>query len=219
MGFMSEFTTFEDLHKEIDRLPWKDDMSENRKSEYTSVDITKRLALRKNKETPDFQELLLEGDNLVFVYGTLKPGGSNHDLLRKSKWLGEGITLSDNYILRSGGGFPTVKQSASHLAGKVCGDVFAVDVLTMCELDRLEGNNTLYTRKKKFITLLDQEYKLQGGKTGRPNIECWMYLIPESDESFDGNWLGPSRMRSKNDGTSVRLYDWDATTARSLYNN
>lgn len=210
--------TIEEFAARIDaeageKLPWSDE----RIAASKDTKLTKELLRRRNKETPDFQELLLEGDNLVFAYGTLRPGGANYHLVKNSKWLGEGITLADNFILRSTGGFPTVKITKSHLAGKVCGDVYAVDALTMCELDRLEGNNTLYKRSKKFITMMDQEYPLAGGKTGRPNLECWMYLIPENDDSFDGNWLGTSRMRQKVDGSSVRLYDWDQITAKAVY--
>lgn len=208
---------FHDLDTLTD-VPWKDDMNENRISEYTDVHITRDLLKRKNDQTPDFHELVRNGDNLVLVYGTLKVGGANFHLLEGSKYLGEGTTLSDKFEMRSAKGFPVAKEKpSSKVCGRLSGDVFAVDALTMLELDHLEGNNTLYTRQKKWVTLLDQDYPLAGGKVGKMTQQCWIYLVPSSDTSYDGLWLSNSQSRLKGDGTSVRTYVWDAVKNKSLY--
>ena len=197
---------FWDKEELRDEAPWIDDMHHQNVKEHMSSCITKELLKRKNAQTPDFFELKARGDNLVFVYGTLRTGGSNFHLLEGSKYLGYAQTTSSNYILRRGRSFPIVKKSKLSYAGKIEGEVFAVDALTMCELDRLEGNNTFYTREEVFVTLDEQSYKLKDGKTGKPIVKAWIYLIPEDDTSFDEWFLGNSRKTKNSRGEDTRMY-------------
>jgi gamma-glutamylcyclotransferase (GGCT)/AIG2-like uncharacterized protein YtfP len=198
-----------DLEVLLDETPWTDDMHHQNVKEHMSSCTTKELLKRKNAQTPDFFELKARGDNFVFVYGTLRTGGSNFHLLEGSKYLGYAQTTSPNYILRRGRAFPMVKKSNLNYAGKVEGEVFAVDALTMCELDRLEGNNSFYTREEIFVTLDEQSYKLKDGKTGKPVVRAWIYLIPEDDTSLDDWFLGNSRKTKNLRGEDVRLYYFD----------
>jgi gamma-glutamylaminecyclotransferase len=73
----------------------------------------------------------------VFVYGTLKRGGSNHHFLAGQKFLGEART-EPGYNLYSLGDYPGMVRStdASH---DVTGEVWAVDAACLAELDELEG--------------------------------------------------------------------------------
>lgn len=196
------------MTKSLD-APWVDDLEQAIRQESHYSDMSKQLAKRKNDLTPDFQELKLRGDNLVFVYGTLRPKGMNSHLLEGDKYLGRGRTLTDKYILRDiRGKFPIVKDSTGSLRGKIEGDVFAVDALTMMELDYLEGNGTLYTRKERWIRLQDQHYGLKEGKSGTPVVKCWIYLISEQDKSFDNHWLGNSITTDDSKGEKFRTYRW-----------
>lgn len=199
-----------------DETPWVDDMHYQKVKEQMSSSTTKELLKRKNAQTPDFFHLKMRGDNLVFVYGTLRTGGSNSHLLGGSKYLGSAQTTSSYYILRRGRYFPVVKRSNLSYAGRVEGEVFAVDALTMCELDRLEGNNSFYTREEVFVTLDEQPYKLKDGKTGKPVVKAWMYLIPEDDTSIDDWFLGNSRKTKNSRGESTRIYYFDQPKFQTL---
>lgn len=197
--------------------PWVDDLEIAIRQESNYSDMTKQLRKRNTDLTPDFQELKLRGDNLVFVYGTLRPMGTNSYLLDGDKYLGRGRTLTDKYILRDiRGRFPIVKDSTGSLRGKIEGDVFAVDALTMLELDRLESNGILYTRKERWIRLQDQHYNLKQGKSGSPVVKCWIYLIDDNDTSFDTNWLGNSVTTDGSKGEKFRTYRW-GTPEYSLF--
>lgn len=82
---------------------------------------------------------------LVFVYGTLKRGGSNHVFLRQQKFLGEARTTL-GFTLYSLGDYPGMVRAPGDTAG-VTGELWSVDEATLAELDRLEGvDEGLYKR-------------------------------------------------------------------------
>jgi gamma-glutamylcyclotransferase (GGCT)/AIG2-like uncharacterized protein YtfP len=73
----------------------------------------------------------------VFVYGTLKRGGRNHQYLAGQQFLGEAHT-APGYTLYSLGEFPGMVRATG--AGQhVTGEVWAVDDACLRELDALEG--------------------------------------------------------------------------------
>lgn len=81
---------------------------------------------------------------LVFVYGTLKEGFGNNQLLTTSRKLGNAVTV-DNFILTNVG-FPymiipdEVTGSEKPQERPVLGEVYEVtDEAVMASLDRLEG--------------------------------------------------------------------------------
>lgn len=105
----------------------------------------------------------------LFVYGSLKQGFGNHDLLENSKFLGAYDTSSANYRMVSFGAFPGVIE----LDGQdehcyILGELYEVDDDTLALVDRLEGNGHFYTRKVVELSETDD------------TIEAWMYLLPES---------------------------------------
>jgi len=73
----------------------------------------------------------------VFVYGTLKRGGSNHHFLAGQKWGGDARTVS-GYTLYSLGDYPGMVRSDDP-THEVAGEVWNVDPDCLVELDRLEG--------------------------------------------------------------------------------
>lgn len=93
----------------------------------------------------------------VFVYGTLRRGGSNHRLLAGAPRLGNWVT-PPRYTLYDLGHYPgAVAQGSTALVG----EVYAVDARTLARLDRLEDYPRLYDRR-----LLDTPW-------GR----AWIYLL------------------------------------------
>lgn len=107
---------------------------------------------------------------LFFVYGTLKRGKGNHDLLGRSKYIGKGITLTKYRAYSSG--FPLILPDEE---GKpMLGELYKVDSpVVVNELDRLESNGRFYTRIVRPVKILDffQE-----------QVEAWIYEV--KDTSF-----------------------------------
>lgn len=84
----------------------------------------------------------------VFVYGSLKRGRYNNDLLREGRFIGERITHDETWIMRSLGGFPgVVKEYHGALSASICGELYEVDDITLARLDRLESNGRFYNRE------------------------------------------------------------------------
>ena len=84
----------------------------------------------------------------VFVYGSLKRGKHNNDLLRESRFIGERITQDETWIMRSLGGFPGVlKNHYSSMSASISGDLYEVDDNTLKRLDMLESNGSFYSRE------------------------------------------------------------------------
>jgi len=83
--------------------------------------------------------------NTIFVYGTLKRGGSNHLFLHGQKFLGDART-TPGFTLYSLGDYPGMVRAPGDGDG-VTGELWTVDDDCLAELDRLEGlDEGLYER-------------------------------------------------------------------------
>ena len=97
--------------------------------------------------------------DIVFAYGSLKRGFSNHHVIADSKFLGAGQTRVD-FTMFDLGRYPGVIHGHSVIAG----DVFAVPPRLMGRLDRLEDNGRVYQRKRTLIVMASG------------SVEAWIYL-------------------------------------------
>ncbi|HWA10592.1 MAG TPA: gamma-glutamylcyclotransferase family protein [Opitutaceae bacterium] len=83
---------------------------------------------------------------LIFVYGTLKRGGSNHAFMAGQKLVGEART-QPGFRLFDLEGFPGMVAKADDRNG-VSGEIWAVDAECLARLDVLEGTaEGLYRRE------------------------------------------------------------------------
>lgn len=179
-------------------------------SNYQDVGILEDLGRRYNRNSPDYLERKLEGQIPVFVYGTLRQGFSNHGLLKDLPYLGRGVSAIEKFEMREPhhGGFPLLFEngqrtnSANVMSGKVHGEVYVVDPLTLLELDRLEGNGYMYARSKQWITLRDQQVPSKTNNF-RPCIQAWTYIACKPFWRDRVTTSVPSKMVN-----SVRQYDW-----------
>ncbi|AOS45291.1 Gamma-glutamylcyclotransferase family protein ytfP [Lacunisphaera limnophila] len=81
----------------------------------------------------------------LFVYGTLKRGGSNHHFLAGQVYIGPART-QPGFILYSLGDYPGMVRAPGDTLG-VTGELWTVDDACLAELDRLEGlDEGLYER-------------------------------------------------------------------------
>jgi gamma-glutamylcyclotransferase (GGCT)/AIG2-like uncharacterized protein YtfP len=83
-------------------------------------------------------------ESVVFVYGTLLRGESNHFRLSRSDFLGEAAT-APLFALRDMGGFPALIEGGTQ---SVQGEVYAVTRETLCLLDELEEHPVYYRRSE-----------------------------------------------------------------------
>ena len=83
---------------------------------------------------------------LLFVYGTLKRGRSNHHHLAGQQFIGVGRT-PPGFRLFDLGGYPGIVARTDERDG-VVGEVWSVDPQTLDRLDRFEGvHEGLYRRE------------------------------------------------------------------------
>lgn len=106
--------------------------------------------------------------HLVFVYGSLKKGFSNHSVIENSKFLGNTETVDRKFRMFSLSYFPTVAETDGE-DFTIIGELYDVDTKTLQDLDRLEGNGHLYNRKKVKVYC------------GLDIVEAWMYLRTPDD--------------------------------------
>ncbi|MBM7615605.1 gamma-glutamylcyclotransferase family protein [Alkaliphilus hydrothermalis] len=91
---------------------------------------------------------------LVFVYGTLMKGNSNHKrFLSNAKCLGTGVVVG--YTLYDLGSYPGVKHSKE---GVVKGEVYKINTDMLRDLDLLEGEGSLYLREKTKVICENQQF-------------------------------------------------------------
>jgi gamma-glutamylaminecyclotransferase len=105
----------------------------------------------------------------VFVYGTLKQGGSNHHYLSGQQFLGLAQT-EPGYAMYDLGGYPGILETEDAVQA-IHGEVWAVDAACLLQLDALEG---LATGEYERVYL-----PLQGQWAGRPvwgYLYCWSVL-------------------------------------------
>ncbi len=96
----------------------------------------------------------------VFVYGTLKRGGSNHRLLARADFLGTCVT-SARFSLYDLGEYPAAVPGG-HTA--IHGEVYRLRFPELRRLDALEDYPRLYTRRL----------------IGTPYGPAWIYLMAKA---------------------------------------
>jgi gamma-glutamylcyclotransferase (GGCT)/AIG2-like uncharacterized protein YtfP len=114
---------------------------------------------------------------LVFVYGSLKRGCENRDLLATSNYLGATQTKEKSFLMISLGRFPAVFNTGEDGNYAIQGELYEVDGHTLFLLDKLEGNGEFYER----IPVL-----LESGHT------AWMYCL-HPDLVLDEDYIEEDR--------------------------
>jgi gamma-glutamylaminecyclotransferase len=104
---------------------------------------------------------------LLFVYGTLKSGGRNHDLLAGQQFQGTAVTRP-RYRLYDQGAYPCLVEDRE-IGVAVRGELWRVEESLLDRLDAFEGAPGLFVRRP--IELCGPEstadaYLYQGGVTG-----------------------------------------------------
>tara|TARA_R100001082_G_C4360744_1_gene159252 strand:- start:338 stop:937 length:600 start_codon:yes stop_codon:yes gene_type:complete len=93
----------------------------------------------------------------VFVYGTLKMGGHNHHYLKDSEFV-KHLDFPDLTLIDTGYGFPAVIKKRGY---SVYGEVYKIDDKTLLNLDRLEGEGSLYFREECSLRIKGKEERVK----------------------------------------------------------
>jgi gamma-glutamylcyclotransferase (GGCT)/AIG2-like uncharacterized protein YtfP len=83
----------------------------------------------------------------VFVYGTLKEGYYNHELLKDSEFIACAKTKDKYPMVNTEEYFPYLINDKGY-GYHIEGEVYRVNQLTLLALDQLEGYPELYTREQ-----------------------------------------------------------------------
>jgi gamma-glutamylcyclotransferase (GGCT)/AIG2-like uncharacterized protein YtfP len=156
-----------------------------------------------DEDQPEYEEILRKSYEdiectfnqrfMVFVYGSLKRGFSNHSLLTSSKFCGITETIDPIFEMYSLGSFPAVVETGNGF--HITGELYEIDSVTLKMLDRLEGNGSLYTRKLVKIWF------------GTEQGEAWMYIMPELLEFQEQNLQTSSRFVNTN--SNLNTQEWN----------
>ena len=103
----------------------------------------------------------MDTSHLIFVYGTLRSGHSNHHLLKDARNYGIGTTVA-NYAMYLISGYPYVNSCESRYP--ITGELFGVDTPTLAILDKMEGHPRYYERKEVSVMIDGTQYT------------AWMYF-------------------------------------------
>lgn len=163
---MAEKTT--EKYKKSLRVEVNDDFSEEI--------LEKRKLLN---TTPDFLDLKVWNHHLLFVYGSMKEGGVNSFVLDDCPYLGMGITQADNWKLYESSSSKTFSVAMTiNKNDGLCltGEVYVVDTEMIMTLDKILRNGKIFSRRRHYIKLQEQEYPTVGGKKARPYQSCFTYV-------------------------------------------
>lgn len=125
--------------------------------------------------THDLPLLLKKENHFLFVYGTLRRGKSNHSLTQRTgiQYIGRGLTKANNYAMFQSG-VPVVlpiPEKSKIPKGHIYGELYKVPTRYMPEFDALEGNGTVYQRRKTRIQLAKEPHH----NLENHEVTAWMY--------------------------------------------
>lgn len=107
---------------------------------------------------------------LIFVYGTLKRGRSNHGYMNGQRFVGEART-APLYRLYDLGGYPGLVTSPEGLS--IHGEIWEVDTESLSKLDRLEDiEGGEYIREAVPLLAPFDQTRVEGYRYLRPVSGC-----------------------------------------------
>lgn len=125
--------------------------------------------------SPEFSEVPATGPVLVFVYGTLRRGGSNHVRMAGARFIAAATVRGRLYRIEW---YPGLVLDAA--AGEVKGELFAVEPWQMAGLDDYEGDE--YRRVRTTVATAD-------GAPLTAWVWEWLGPVDEAQRIAGGDWV------------------------------
>lgn len=112
------------------------------------------------------------GNTILFFYGSLKRGYSNHHRIAGQEYLGDATTKTGYRIIELGEYGGMIRDEKCSLAVK--GELWAVDAMCLADLDAFEMGEGLWLRVPVAIV-------------GHENVQsyCWTGEVPDGVRSSD----------------------------------
>lgn len=123
----------------------------------------------------------------VFVYGTLRKGGSNHFRMDGAEFVGKGCVKGEIYLIDSNPVliFPALKLDA---AGRVAGEVYRVSDAQLEVLDAFEGISERYEEPHEYRRVM-VAVELDVGDSINAWVWEWNRGLNEAKPLPLGDWL------------------------------
>lgn len=134
---------------------------------------------------------------LIFVYGTLMRGFSNHRLMKNCKFVGIARTVEKYGLFVADFPFVTDKVKSNHIHGEL---YEILDSATLENLDELEGHPDWYERKPISVNL-------EGGDGSVSLVSAMLYFNEHSDTNGDIEVVSSGSFRESVRGASHRSED------------
>lgn len=196
-----------------------EDWHKNYKKRQAEMKMTEVIKKLKNIEkfTPDYGTIRLHRDIIVVVYDDMKSRGLENFILRDSKYLGEVKSTGNNYIMKIN---PPVAffidKTNEKQRGFIRGEAYAVNPITLANLDYYKSNLQKVKRVKKYFFLLDQDYPTKNG-TKKPSVEAFVWVgLPAYWNDKAGMYTAPSV--SPQGDKSKRYYEYVVASPPSIWN-
>jgi gamma-glutamylcyclotransferase (GGCT)/AIG2-like uncharacterized protein YtfP len=119
---------------------------------------------------------------LIFVYGTLRRGGSNHFRMSGADYVADGEVAGKIYRIDWYPGLILGDE------GRVKGEVFSVDAAQLLELDAFEGLSAGEIEGSEYRRIKADVFRSDGRKTAAWVWE-WIGPFDESRWVTEGDWL------------------------------
>ena len=116
---------------------------------------------------------------IIFAYGTLMRGYSNHHFMKDSVFMGRGRTVDRHALFDAE--FPTVNSTLAR--SRICGELYLVQsVEAMRKIDELEEHPDVYIRTPCRVEL----------DSGGAVVDCEIYFCDTVDDDTPGVRFLPS---------------------------
>lgn len=123
----------------------------------------------------------------VFVYGTLRKGGSNHFRMDGAEFAGSGKVRGEIYLIDSN---PHLIFPALNLDGEgwVLGEVYRVSETQLKALDEFEGISERYEEPYEYRRVMTA-VEMDSGEKGYAWVWEWNSCLDGSQPLLQGDWL------------------------------
>ena len=123
----------------------------------------------------------------VFVYGTLRKGGSNHFRMDGAEFVGLGSVMGAIYLIDSNPDlvFPALKLEAD---SRVVGEFYHVSEAQLVELDAFEGISEHYEEPYEYRRMM-VSVELESGELMPTWVWVWNSCLDGILPLQEGDWL------------------------------
>jgi gamma-glutamylcyclotransferase (GGCT)/AIG2-like uncharacterized protein YtfP len=125
--------------------------------------------------------------NYIFVYGTLRHGNTNNNLLitNRATYIGE-FKTANKYTMYATKSYPYILPDSS--GTNIIGEVYYINDKLLTQLDRLEGHPQQYTRITTYVYNATNTLNVYVYVCINPSLQCEIMNSPRFFKITSGDW-------------------------------